>query len=125
MQTQKQYKKRLNELKIEIENELSTIAIYDKKTGDWEVRVDDVVSNDSDANEVADYTEEADERIATLAELETRFRNIERALAKIETETFGICEIGGEKIEEERLQTNPAARTCMAHLEEEYDLPLS
>lgn len=124
MHTQEQYKEILKTLKGELKNELSTIAVFDQKTGDWEVKVDDVVGDDSDTNDVADYGEEAEQRIALLAELETRFRNVERALQKIEKGTFGICEISGQKIEEKRLDANPAARTCMAHLEEEYDLPL-
>lgn len=124
MNTHAQYKTILNELKSQLTNELSTIAVFDQKTGDWEVRMDDMVNLESDANEVADFGEEADERIATLAELETRYRNVIRALHKIESGTFGICEISGEKIEVERLEANPAARTCIAHKDDEYDLPL-
>lgn len=124
MHTHEQYKTILTDLKTQLENELSTIAIFDKRTGDWEVRMDDVITAESDENEVADFGEEADDRIATLAELETRYRNIVRALAKIEAGTFGVCEISGEPIEPERLEANPAARTCIAHKEDEYDLPL-
>ncbi|MFN3188261.1 MAG: TraR/DksA family transcriptional regulator [Candidatus Paceibacteria bacterium] len=124
MQTHEQYKKILTDLKIQLTAELSTIAIFNEKTGDWEVRMDDAVAIESDSNDLADFGEEADERIATLAELETRYRNIDRALKKLEGGTFGVCEISGEKIEEERLTANPAARTCIAHREEEYDLPL-
>ncbi len=124
MHTHEQYKTILSDLKTQLENELSTIAVFDKKTGDWEVRMDDVITAESDENEVADFGEEADDRIATLAELETRYRNVVRALAKIEAGTFGICEISGEPIEPERLEANPAARTCIAHREDEYDLPL-
>lgn len=124
MHIQEQYKTILTDLKTELINQLSTIAIFNEKTEDWEVKMDDVVELESDDNDVADFGEEADERIATLAELETRYRNVVRALEKIEAGTFGICEISGNKIEEERLNANPAARTCIAHKEEEYDLPL-
>jgi len=124
MHTHEQYKTILTNLKTQLTNELSTIAVFDEKTGDWEVRMDDVVAVESDSNDVADFGEEADERIATLAELETRYRNVVRALKKIETGSYGICEISGEAIEEERLAANPAARTCIAHREDEYDLPL-
>jgi len=124
MHTHETYKTILLDLKTQLESELSTIAIFDEKTGDWEVRMDDVVGVDSDSNDVADFGEEADERIATLAELETRYRNVVRALKKIQDGTFGLCEISGEEIEPARLEANPAARTCIAHREEEYDLPL-
>ena len=38
------------------------------------------------------------------------------ALERIEKGTYGICEVGNEEIEEDRLNANPAARTCKAHL---------
>lgn len=124
MNTLDTYKTALLVLQKQLTAELTTIAYYNQKTGDWEVRVDDVINTESDSNDVADFGEEADERIATLAELETRFRNVERALKKLENNTFGVCEIGGEQIKTERLKANPAARTCTAHLEQEADLPL-
>lgn len=124
MHTLEQYKNILSDLEIKLQNELTTIASYNQKTGDWEIRVDDVVGTESDPNNVADYGEEADTRIATLAELETRFRNIQRAYQKIKAGTFGICEVGGEQIEPARLEANPAARTCTAHFAQEADLPL-
>ena len=36
--------------------------------------------------------------------------------------TYGSCEISGEAIEVERLEANPAARTCKAHIEREAEL---
>ncbi len=124
MHTNEQYKTILTDLKTQLATELSTIAVFNEKTGDWEVRMDDVVTLESDSNESADFEEEADERIATLAELETRYRNVIRALHKIESGTFGLCEICGGKIEADRLAANLAARTCTEHMEDEYDLPL-
>ena len=37
---------------------------------------------------------------------------------KMEKETFGICEVCGKEIEEDRLLANPSARTCKKHLNE-------
>ena len=44
-------------------------------------------------------------------------------LKKIEAGTFGVCEISGEPIEEDRLDANPAARTNKANINNEADLP--
>ena len=52
-----------------------------------------------------------------LKELEIRYNDIKDALDKIEKNKYGICEVSGEEIEEERLIANPAARTCKAHME--------
>ncbi len=71
----------------------------------------------ADSNEVADNIEEFEENTAVLKELEIRYNDIKDALDKIEKNKYGICEVSGEEIEEERLIANPAARTCKAHME--------
>lgn len=85
---------------------------------DWVERTDDLDTVSADLNDVADRTEEYDERRATLATLEGRLNDIKRALKKIEAGTYGICEVSGEEIEEDRLEVNPAARTCKEHMDD-------
>ncbi len=104
--------------------ELERIAHYDKTTGDWVAKPDGGEVGEADENVEADVVEEWNERRAIVAQLETRFNNIKRALKKIEGGTFGTCEISGEPIEEDRLAANPAARTCKAHMNDEGQLPL-
>ncbi len=53
-----------------------------------------------------------------MAVLENRWNEVRAALKKIEAGTYGICEISGEPIEEDRLEVNPAARTCKEHMDE-------
>ena len=48
--------------------------------------------------------------------LKVRYNDVKDALHKIETTGYGVCEVCGEKIEEDRLEANPAARTCKAHM---------
>lgn len=104
-------------------SQLDNIAILDTATGDWIIRTDDIDHTETDENSQADAAEEADERISILAELENRYRGILHALKKIEGRTYGTCEISGENIEAGRLLANPAARTCIAHMDKEYTLP--
>ena len=40
---------------------------------------------------------------------------IDAALARIEAGTYGICEVGGEPIPEERLEARPWATLCIDH----------
>ncbi len=118
------YKTKLEELRATLIEELSTIGIHDpENTSNWEATLK-VNQTSADPNVMADNAEELEERVATLALLETRFNNINRALTKIEKGEFGICEINGEEIEADRLDANPAARTCKEHLEEESSLSL-
>ena len=105
--------------------ELNEIAVQDKETQDWMIRTADLDHVETDENNQADAAEEADERLAILAELENQYRFIVLALSKLKLGTYGMCEISGEAIEEARLQANPLARTCTHHMENEYELPLA
>lgn len=121
------YEEKENILKVELEtltSELETIATKNPASEDW-VAIpveEDLVT--ADKNNEADAVEEWNSRRATLNQLETRYRNIKRALEKISTGTYGICEISGEKIEEERLNANPTARTSISNIEREAELPM-
>ncbi len=117
------YKTKLEDLLDTIIRDLERIAHYDTTTGDWVAKPEAQIG-EADPNVEADTVEDWNERRGTLAELETRYNNIKRALKKIEDGTYGICEVSGEQIEEARLDANPAARTCLHHKDEEANLPL-
>ena len=60
---------------------------------------------------------------AIAAEQETReLREIEKALARIQQDNYGICAICGEPIAIERLQANPAAICCITCQEKSESL---
>jgi DnaK suppressor protein len=44
---------------------------------------------------------------------EGQLRDVERALAKLDSGDYGICEICGKQIPDERLEARPAARYCI------------
>lgn len=104
--------------------ELEAIATHNPETDDWEATPVGTESAEPDVNDEADVVEEWNERHATVAVLEVDYRNVRRALGKIEAGTYGICEVSGAPIEPERLAANPLARTCIAHMNDEGDLPL-
>ena len=110
------YKKKLEEEKVVVENELKDIARKDKDTGKWEAVPEDDRVKEADENDMADQNEEYTERTGIADSLNKRIKDIEDALEKIEKGTYGKCEVCGEKIEEERLEANPAARTCIEHM---------
>ncbi len=119
------------ELKAQLETELDkitaeleTIASYNNETGDWVAIPNPAEMNNADPTDDADATEEWNERRAVMAQLEIRYRNINRALEKFKAGIYGICEISGELIENERLEANPAARTSMANIDREKELPI-
>ncbi len=118
------FKVMLERAKGQLELELDRLGSRNpQRAGDWDVRMPDIDTMSADENENADRSEELQIDSIVLDELEARYRNILRALKKIEDGTYGICEISGEPIEEDRLEANPAARTSKAHLSEEDGLP--
>lgn len=120
------YKEKLEkELQI-VEQELRSVATQDPKNPhNWEATETkmDVMSAAADPNEAADKQEEYTENRAITDQLEIRYNNIKHALVKISDGSYGICEISGKPIEPERLEANPAARTCKACMDQEKNLP--
>lgn len=117
-----QYKQQLQAELHVAEGELKNLGWQDPETGDWEATGGDIDQSATESDELADRQEEYGENRAEIEEIEIHWRNIKRALRKIEEGTFGICEISGDDIEEDRLEVNPSARTCKAHMEEEGEL---
>lgn len=110
------YEARLREEFARLENELETLGIRDPKSGDWQVTSAGDSETTADPNERGDRFEEIEDRAAILNKLEAQYGDVKRALDKIEDGTYGYCEISGEPIEAGRLDANPAARTCIAHM---------
>jgi len=76
-------------------------------------------------NEVDSEIEEVDEQITEhetasilIAMLESKLRDIERAIIAIELGRYEICERCGQSIEPQRLAAKPDARLCISCQEE-------
>jgi DnaK suppressor protein len=67
-------------------------------------------SNFADSSQV---TAERGEAEALAASLRETLGDVERALAKLDAGTFGVCEGCGQPIGAARLEAKPAARFCM------------
>jgi len=113
------FKQRLEEEKRVVEGQLKSLGRENPKIpGDWEATGGELetLSPLQDSNEAADKLEEYEERREETDQMEIRLREINEALQKIEKGAYGICEVCGGQIEEDRLEANPAARTCKAHM---------
>jgi RNA polymerase-binding transcription factor DksA len=119
----KEMKTSLESELITITSELEIIAKKNPNSNDWVATPATRETSTADKNVVSDSAEEWNERRAIVAQLEIRYGNILRAIEKFTIETYGICEISGEPIENERLKANPAARTNIANMDKEQDLP--
>jgi len=113
------YKVKLEEEIKLLEAELNAIGKEDEETGDWEATPENEEKSQDvpDDGDMAERAEDYEERSSTLNVLENRLNDLKKALSKIEEGTYGICEICGGKIEEERLKVNGSAKTCEADME--------
>jgi DnaK suppressor protein len=112
------FEQKLQEEKALLLRELKEIGIVKNKKvpDDWQAKPADWDTHESDPGDVADRIESYENNTAIVNDLEQRLMDIDAALGKIKEGKYGICEIGGEKIEEDRLEANPAARTCKEHM---------
>lgn len=112
------YKTSLLEEKTKLEKELSLIARKSPEhPGEWEVKAPDMNPMVSDQSELADMFEELESQTGLEAQLEERLKHVVGALDRIEKNSFGKCSVCKKNVEEKRLDANPFAETCMAHME--------
>jgi DnaK suppressor protein len=109
------FKARLAEEKQKLEAELATVGRRNPANpGDWEAvpQETELAADPADvASEIAGFEDNA----GIVKELEARLIDVNAALGRIEDGSYGKCKVGGEEIEEARLNADPAAATCIAH----------
>lgn len=107
------YKEELEKEKKLLEEELGSLGKLDR-TGEWEAEPENEMNKQEvqDEGDMADRSEDFEERSSELNLLETRLEDINKALEKIKTNKYGICESCNKKIEEDRIEANPAAYLC-------------
>lgn len=111
------FKEKLLKEKAELEKELEQVARKNPDNpSDWEALPADRDTSTADENTAADAIEGYEENTAILNTLEARYKDIRSGLDKIEKGVFGTCQVCGKEIEIERLEANPAARTCIEHM---------
>ncbi|MES2225516.1 MAG: TraR/DksA C4-type zinc finger protein [Patescibacteria group bacterium] len=110
------YKGRLEDEKKVLETELESVGRRNPSNpNDWEP-VPQETGLEADPNDRADLIEHFGDNTAILKELEIRYNDVLAALERIEKGTYGICAVSGEAIEEDRLNADPSAKTCKAHM---------
>ena len=111
-----QFKKKLEESKKSLEEELSRFAKKDPHLKeDWDTKFPkfDGEVGSSALEIAADEVEEYESRLPIEYSLETRLRDINLALEKIKEGKYGRCEKCNKKIDRNRLKVYPEARFCL------------
>lgn len=115
-------KHKLEDELVVLEGELRDLGWENPQTGEWEANGGDIDATATEEDELADRQEQFGINQAEVAPLEARWKEVKEALRKMEEGLYGVCDVCGEKIEEDRLDANPAARTCVLHMGEEKNL---
>jgi len=113
------YKKILEAELVELEKELKSVGhINPDNPKDWEPQPEFTDPTQmADPNDAADAITDFEGNTAILKELEIRWNNVKRALKKIEDGSYGLDEIDGEPIPEDRLEANASARTKIENVD--------
>lgn len=107
---------KLEKEKATLEADLAEVArVNPARPSDWETTPVPGEDDPEMHDEVADFLEDLEERQATEKQLEGRLHQVRAALDRLQTSTFGTCQVCGQAIETERLEINPAATTCKDH----------
>ena len=92
---------KLNDEKERLNEELQTISPHP--------------SMDTEGEDNAEQLEADEVNQDIIAQLQEDIKKIDSAITKIDQGTYGKCSVGGEDIDEARLEVLPWAETCMEH----------
>mgnify|MGYP001570855446 FL=1 len=110
------FRKKLEAEKARLESEMGNVGRKNPRVpGDWEPTPSEM-GMESDLADQADVVMSRENNAAILADLEARYDTVLSALARLEKNTYGQCEVCKKVIVEARLEADPAATTCIEHL---------
>lgn len=117
MLDKKKIKEKLEKERDILLDQIRDIGKLNPETNEWEAIPEERDSRESDQNDMADRFEDFEARSVMIKALEARFNNVLLALKGLNRESFGRCEVCKKNIEMDRMEVNPAARTCKKHLD--------
>ena len=112
------HKHKLEEERKTLIGQLSALGTRDPKSHQWETTAPSADAAEiADANTAGDRFENYEEDSAVMVPLNARLAEVEAAIGRIAHGGYGVCRVCSNPIEEARLEANPAAETCMKHIE--------
>lgn len=112
------FREKLEAEKKSLEAELAKVGrLNPDNPSDWEASPVERDVSQADENTVADSISDFEGNNAIVNTLEARYRDVKSGLDKIKHNVYGVCQVCGKEIEADRLEANPAARTCKEHMQ--------
>lgn len=110
------FKRKLETEKAELLSQLAEVGRRNPDNpSDWEAKPSEP-GESADENVAADNIEEYEDNAAILNTLEARLKGVRSGLDKIKHNVYGTCQVCNKEIGLDRLEANPAARTCKEHM---------
>jgi len=110
------YKAKLEEEKSRLERELASVGSKNPAVPNDFEPSNETREDAADPLDVAKNAQAFEENEGIERDLEARYDHVLAALDRIEKGSYGKCSVCGEEIEPARLDADPAATTCVAHL---------
>ena len=108
-------KKKLEQEQALLREDLLRFADKDKKLpDDYDTRFQDLGGRSSAPDESAEEVETYENLLAIEYALESRLKEVNEALEKINSNNYGRCDVCKKNIEIGRLKANPAAKSCLS-----------
>lgn len=101
--------------------QLREIAKLNTDTNTWEAMPEAQDRPETDQNDMADRAGDFEDRSARVPILEERLAAINSSLSHIDRKDFAKCVVCGKSIEAARMNANPAAKTCIEHVNEKVE----
>ena len=112
------HKRKLEEEKESLLIQLAELGrINPDNVNDWEPVAAELNIDQAEIEERASEITSFEDRSAVEYELEAKLGQVNTALEAINNNSYGKCTVCMAPIEEARLEANPAAMTCKAHME--------
>lgn len=121
MEKREHYRRKLEDLKEELEGQISTIIR--RSSEPLKESVGELSSYDNHTADLAAETFEREKDLGLRDHAKRMMAKVERALGKIEDGSYGICEKCGAPIEVERLDLVPYTALCARCSKEEEKIP--
>lgn len=107
------FKNKLKQKKEELEKMLKEIAQKEDLTpGEWKAKFPYFGERSPNQDESVDEVEEYSQNLVIENRLDFKLLDVKRALEKIKTGRYGICEKCGSEISKKRLEILPETKYC-------------
>ena len=105
------YRKKLQELRLDLEREIRRTESQNDQREGFHVNVADE-DFDEQGGDAASETVERSRLLATVGNLRDMLDSVNEALAKLDSGTYGKCDVCGKAIPKKRLDALPYATMC-------------